>query len=195
MKIRKKIKGFSVVELLIAVIIMGILVAIIIPRLATRTELARQKAALVDLENIQNAMERAAIDTGYYYRLYVLNDTIGGDGFGFGDPDDIIDGVRDEELNTVHNRERELFIDIETGELRVNYDYLYTLLTSNETAFNWNGPYIKSIRKDPWGSDYFFDSDYLINGQDYAVIGSFGPNKVGPNQYDSDDVIIILSAE
>ena len=169
MNMKRAIKGFSVVELLIAVIILGILVAIIVPRLATRTELARQKAAQVDLENIQNALERAAIDTGYYYRLYVLDDTPGGDGIGFDDPNDIIDGVRDEGLNNVHLNPREIFIDIQTGAFKPNFDYLYNLLTANETAFGWNGPYINwnrdlvdsdgmptkdNIPDDPWGHNY-----------------------------------------
>ena len=45
-------KGFSIIELLIILILIGILVAIIIPRIATRTELARQKTAMADLESI-----------------------------------------------------------------------------------------------------------------------------------------------
>ena len=69
------------------------------------------------------------------------------------------------------------------------------LVATNGGFPGWNGPYMDSVQKDPWGSDYFFDSDYRINGEDFAVIGSFGPNKVGPNQYDSDDVIIVLSAD
>ena len=40
--------------------------------------------------------------------------------------------------------------------------------------------------------EHFFDVDYQINGQDYTVIGSFGPNGAGPNQYD-DDIYVILA--
>ena len=58
---------------------------------------------------------------------------------------------------------------------------------------NWNGPYVVTVKKDPWGSDYFFDPDYQINGVDYPVVGSFGPNKAGQNAYDSDDIFVILS--
>jgi hypothetical protein len=46
-----------------------------------------------------------------------------------------------------------------------------------------------------WGSDYFFDPDYDINGKDFAVVGSFGPNKVGKNLYHSDDIILLLAAQ
>ena len=57
---------------------------------------------------------------------------------------------------------------------------------------NWNGPYMGIMPKDPWGNDYFYDSDYQVNGEDKVVIGSFGPNGVGPNVYDSDNVIRIF---
>ena len=58
---------------------------------------------------------------------------------------------------------------------------------------NWNGPYIANPLEDPWGSQYFFDTDYSVNGEDKAVIGSYGPNGVGNNQYDSDDIIEIVA--
>ena len=57
---------------------------------------------------------------------------------------------------------------------------------------NWNGPYLQSVKKDSWGSDYFFDPDYEINGVDYPVVGSFGPNMAGQNAYNSDDIYLIL---
>jgi len=57
---------------------------------------------------------------------------------------------------------------------------------------NWNGPYLQLVQKDPWGSDYFFDPDYKINGVDYPVVGSFGPNMAGQNAYDTDDIYLIL---
>lgn len=69
------------------------------------------------------------------------------------------------------------------------------LVATNGAFPGWDGPYLDSMPLDPWGNNYFFDSDYDIDGQDFAVIGSFGPNKVGPNQYDSDDVIIILPGQ
>jgi hypothetical protein len=57
---------------------------------------------------------------------------------------------------------------------------------------DWDGPYLPSVPKDPWGNDYFLDTDYAINGVDYIVLGSFGPNGVGQNLYDDDDVIKII---
>jgi len=60
---------------------------------------------------------------------------------------------------------------------------------------NWNGAYIQSVPKDPWGSDYFSDPDYMIGGVNYAVVGTFGPNKDGKNIYDSGDIYLILPVQ
>lgn len=66
-------------------------------------------------------------------------------------------------------------------------------LRSADSRFsNWQGPYIDKIPLDPWGKPYFFDPDYRIKGVDRVVVGSFGPNKVGPNLYDSDDIYVIV---
>ncbi len=65
-------------------------------------------------------------------------------------------------------------------------------LVASGSFTNWNGPYVQLVQKDPWGSDYFFDPDYKINGVDYPVVGSFGPNMAGQNAYDTDDIYLIL---
>jgi general secretion pathway protein G len=56
----------------------------------------------------------------------------------------------------------------------------------------WNGPYLNSVPTDPWGQNYFLDTDYQVAGVAMAAVGSFGPNRVGPNVYDSDNVIKVL---
>jgi len=56
----------------------------------------------------------------------------------------------------------------------------------------WRGPYINRVPVDPWGSPYFFDPDYRIKGSNRVVVGSFGPNRVGRNLYDDDDIYVIL---
>ena len=66
------------------------------------------------------------------------------------------------------------------------------ITTTDGSYPDWTGPYIGEVPRDAWGNHYFFDIDYQINGLDYIVVGSFGPNGVGPNQYDSDDIILIL---
>ena len=188
--LKKALKGFSIIELLIAIIIIGILVAIIIPRLATRSELARVRAAESDLEEIRKAEERAGIDTGYYYRLYVLDDNIGGDGLGSGQTDDILDGVRDESLNTIADNPTRMFINVSSGELleASSSSIIFNRFSQNETAFGWNGRYItwqtdedeNDIPDDPWGRDYLlFTSEGLVLEPDGIIIDSCGINANG----------------
>lgn len=57
---------------------------------------------------------------------------------------------------------------------------------------DWKGPYYDGATVDPWGNNYFFDPDYYIDGQVRVVVGSFGPNGQGRNQYDSDDIVVLL---
>lgn len=54
---------------------------------------------------------------------------------------------------------------------------------------NWKGPYYGGATLDPWGNPYFFDPDYSYKGKVRVFVGSFGPNGVGRNLYDSDDVL------
>jgi general secretion pathway protein G len=66
-------------------------------------------------------------------------------------------------------------------------------LRSATSAFTgWKGPYIAKVPLDPWGMPYFFDPDYRIGGVNRVVVGSFGPNKNGPNYYDTDDIYVRL---
>lgn len=62
-----KSRGFTLIELMLVVIILGILVAMVVPRLAGRTEQARQAAAQADIEsNIAVALDLYELDNGVY---------------------------------------------------------------------------------------------------------------------------------
>lgn len=171
-------KGFSIIELLIALIIIGILAAILIPLIANRSQKARIAAAESDIERLAVGMDSVAVDTGYYPRLFMLNDSSGPDrdgmlqtdGSGYGDDTNrqysnpggspVVQGVNQLFFFTAYPRVGVL-VDASTGsELR-------SRLTTNETDFNWNGSYVNwgrdadsttglpdGIPDDPWGNNY-----------------------------------------
>lgn len=59
--------GFTLIELMLVVIIIGILVSMVVPRLAGRTEQARQAAASADINaNIATALDMYELDNGEY---------------------------------------------------------------------------------------------------------------------------------
>ncbi|MFH1372147.1 MAG: prepilin-type N-terminal cleavage/methylation domain-containing protein [Planctomycetota bacterium] len=59
-------KGLTLIELLIVVIILGALAAIAIPRIATSTTAARQRACDTNVDTLNTAIEMFNIDTGDY---------------------------------------------------------------------------------------------------------------------------------
>ncbi len=58
--------GFTLIEILIVVVILGLLVAVVVPKILGRTDDARQTAAKVQVRNIEQAMHLYKLDTGLY---------------------------------------------------------------------------------------------------------------------------------
>ena len=62
----RKSKGFTLVELLIVIAIIGILAAIAIPNLLTAVQRGRQKRTMADMRTIATALEAYAVDNNVY---------------------------------------------------------------------------------------------------------------------------------
>lgn len=64
--IRSKERGFTLIEVMIVVIILGILAAIVVPRFMGQEDVARVKSATVQIRNIETALKFFKLDNGFY---------------------------------------------------------------------------------------------------------------------------------
>lgn len=159
MKRSSETYGFTLIELMVVVAILGILMAVAVAGYSVFREKAKRVQVLADLKKIQLAIEDLAIDTDMWPGPNPVGETA------------------DKEVWDLNKKQA-------------------GLVKANRKFSNWDGPYLDSVPKDPWGSHYFFDPDYhLKDGRILAVIGSFGPNKKEKNKYDDDDITLILPSQ
>ncbi len=59
-------RGFTLMELLLVLVILGVLAALVVPKFTNRTQQARETAAKTDVSTIQGALDAFEIDTGRY---------------------------------------------------------------------------------------------------------------------------------
>ena len=59
-------RGFTLIELMVVIIILGILAMWVAPKIMSRPGEARQVKALLDIQNIENALKLYKLDNGIY---------------------------------------------------------------------------------------------------------------------------------
>lgn len=150
-----KKRGFTLVEIMIVVGIIGILAGIGVPAILKGMQSSRIKEATVEVEMMSAAVLQLAWDTGKWPN-------------------------------------GQLRINGGSGEMWDISPARCGLMDTDGSYNEWKGPYYEGDIKDPWGNPYFFDPDYRVNGVNRVVVGSFGPNGVGRNRYDSDDIYVLL---
>jgi len=63
---RRGSSAFTLVELLLVLVILGVLAAIVIPKFSGRTEQAKEQAAVTQLSTFRTALDSFEVDNGYY---------------------------------------------------------------------------------------------------------------------------------
>jgi len=59
-------RGFTLVELLLVLVILGVLAAIVIPKFSGRTQQAKEQAAVTQISTFRTALDAFEVDNGYY---------------------------------------------------------------------------------------------------------------------------------
>tara|TARA_Y100000588_G_C14199268_1_gene901700 strand:+ start:691 stop:1113 length:423 start_codon:yes stop_codon:yes gene_type:complete len=62
----KKTSGFSLIEIMVVVVILGILASIVVPKIMGRPDEARIIKAKQDILSIENALDLYRLDNGFY---------------------------------------------------------------------------------------------------------------------------------
>jgi general secretion pathway protein G len=117
--------GFTLIELMVVILIIGLLATIVVQNLKSATDKAKRVKAQADIAQIKSGLDRFYLDAGSY-------------------------PTTDQGLAA-----------------------LTAAPTSGDIPKDWGGPYLEKIPPDPWGNDYFYQSD----GNSY-VLKSFGADGV-----------------
>lgn len=64
--VRNNQRGFTLIEIMVVVVILGILAAIVVPRLLDEPERARRTSAATQIRSLEEALGMFRLDNGYY---------------------------------------------------------------------------------------------------------------------------------
>ena len=183
---KKNHKGFTLIELLVVIAIIGVLSTLATVAVNAARKNSKITKAVSDISEIRKAIDIMKMDT----LRWPGNQQI-------------------DQIGTAGNNEL-CGVDANSNTCIDSFIGGIGGLNSNGGAFiGWSGPYMNPFDLDPWGYEYFFDTDYRIdfNGDpcectnigciDAVVIGSYGPDGLGAptgavGSYGCDDVILVL---
>ncbi|MDQ1284053.1 MAG: hypothetical protein QG620_401 [Patescibacteria group bacterium] len=198
---KNKLNGVSLIEVLVVIAIIAILSSVILVSLKRSLTKAEYAEAQMQLKTLTNLIAELELDTGK---------SLGGHPLA--------------EVDCTENREIYFnvcaagFLDVDECDDDENRskDAGGVYRDDPRDVFdNWAGPYLNSFPRDPWGTNYYFDPDYMCNsglkqkgcegyyGRQVRAIVSFGPNKVnnynwmgnvGAPHATSDDIVYVLCA-
>lgn len=63
---RSNQRGFTLIEIMVVVVILGILAGIVVPRLLDRPEQARRTKAALDIKSLEEALALFKLDNGFF---------------------------------------------------------------------------------------------------------------------------------
>lgn len=118
--------GFTLIEIMVVILILGLLATIVVQSLRGATDKAKRVKAQADISELKTALDRYYLDNGFY-------------------------PTTDQGLNSLVSAPT-------VGKIPSSYE---------------SGGYIQGVPRDPWGSNYFYQSD----GNAY-VLKSFGADGV-----------------
>ncbi|RJQ13489.1 prepilin-type N-terminal cleavage/methylation domain-containing protein [Candidatus Parcubacteria bacterium] len=163
---RRAFSGFTIIELIVVIAILGILAAIIIPRLREARLEAQKAQAILMLSQIQRAIGFLETDSDQWP--------------GHVAPGTIQSGASGNEMWNLNGDEAGLVL---SDGAFPNWKGPYI---SSIPRDPWGNHYF-------FDTDYDIDPGA---GQTWAsVVGSFGPNGQGQNVYDSDNIIVVFAVE
>lgn len=62
----KRLRGFTLIEIMVVVVILGILAALVVPTIMSRPDQAKATVARTDVNAIASALEMYRLDNGFY---------------------------------------------------------------------------------------------------------------------------------
>ena len=63
---KERSRGFTLIELMVVIVILGILAGLVLPRFMGRTEEAKKTKAKLQIENLESALKLYKLDNGTY---------------------------------------------------------------------------------------------------------------------------------